>query len=344
MLRNGVKIEPKPETGIQKATGSAGQEDGRQKGYQFRNYLHAKFFFNHEKTSLKGEEVLREMRNLRGLLANLASKRDYGDCVEAGRLASDSLHTLRYDSTWLAEEQVKVLIGWIVLRARHDMLQDRNVEAISHAPTLDCGSGYISISRREGNRERPSEIDGCYDALTSGFNNANVWFHAVQRDPRAIKLFPKELKPALERLGNLPMPAYFRKEPAISNFISTALTLLEKAQDEQYDNETRVAAMDALCYGALAAFETAQNYRIWEDIVRKDFTRVLPKQEMSLSELIRAFKEAERHLTANEFDKEDAAFMAIYGAAEPHIKQEIKEFIRLSRYFHSSNPVSIPGA
>ncbi|MFA5929603.1 MAG: hypothetical protein WC861_01865 [Candidatus Micrarchaeia archaeon] len=345
MICNGLKIEQKPETGIQKVSAFKQQGSGRQGGFRFKNYLHFKFFADHERTSLKGEEVLIELRNLRNLLANLGSKKEYGECMDASRAANESLHNVRFNSTWLADEQVKILIGWVVLRARHEMLIDRNIEAISCAPTLDMGwGGYVSVSRREWNRERPSEMDDCYNALASGFNNANIWFHALGRDPRSIGLIVKEMEPALEKLSSLKMPDYFRKEPIISDFLSNAIALLEKAKDEHTGNDARVAAMDALCNGALAASEIAQNYRIWEDIARKDFTHVLPKQKLSLSELIGAFKEAERLLGANEFEKADAAFRKIYESSEPHIKKEIREFIRLSHYFNSTDPAAIPEA
>jgi|GEM_PF-6183295 len=337
-----LKIEKKSETGIQKAPVFKQQGSGRQGGFRFKNWIHHKLWVDHEKDSLKGEEVLRALRGLRDKLAVFSAKKEYGECFDASREAGEALQNVRRNSTWFAEEQVKILIGWIVLRARHDMLLQRNIEAISHAPTME--PGLDSISRREWNRERPSEMDACYSALASGFNNANIWFHALDRDPGSIGLIAKELKPALEKLGSLKMPDYFRKEPIISDFTKNAIDLLEKAKDEHSGSESRVAAMDALCNGALAASETAQNYRIWEDIVRKDFTRVLPKQKMSVSELIGAFKEAERLLAANEFEKADAAFKEIYESAEPHIKKEIKEFVRLSHYFNSTDPAAIPEA
>ena len=334
-----LRIEKKPETGVQNASLFNRQGRGGQGGFRFKNFLHLRFFADHERTSLKGEEVLLELRNLRNLLASLGCKQDYGECFEASQAARESFHTLRYNSTWLAEDQVRSLIGWVVLRGRHEMLLQGNTTAISHAPALD--DDMTSISRKSRNNSRPSDMDACYYALARTFNCANIWFHGINRDPRSIGLIAHELKPALEKIVSMKMPDYFRKEPIISNFLNSASGLLEKAKDEHSGNDARVAAMDALCNGALAASETAQNYRIWEDIVRKDFIRMLPKQRMSLSELIGAFKEAERLLGANEPGKADAAFRAIYESSEPHIKKEIRDFIRLSHYFNSTDPAAI---
>ena len=316
------------------------QDHSQWKAYRFGSGFHYRMFMDHEKTSIRGPEVIQALKNLQEKLMAFATIQDYGEYMEANRLGTETLHKLYFNSTWLSGDQAKSLTDWVLLRARHELLLQNKIEAFEHVPSMDL---FSQISRQNWKRDRIDAWGDCYSPLAETGNFARMWlWSGFDHTPSNIKIYSQEIKSALDKIGRAQMPKYFRKDIVFQKAIRLAKKDFVKAQDENAESNYRIAMMNSACANMLKAFDLLENYILWEEIVQKNSSKKSHKQNLSLSELMDIFKKAELVLKTEKYEEAVKTFEELYNSTEPHLREKIQDFIKLSFYFAEREYLAIP--
>ncbi len=289
---------------------------------------------------MKGSEVLSELKVLYKKLMVLNHASGYENHFDASQEIEKTFKNLYLNSTWLAKEQIHYLIGWVILKARHELILQDKIEALEH---VHCtGNQFMSVSRCEWSANRGRDFEDYFRELAKASNYSRMWLWTFDKKPNAasVKLILDEIGRIPSNLSNLPAPTFLRKDTVFQEAVQNSIEALGRAKKET-DGAKQIAILDTACTNLLKAFGILENYLLWEDIIRKDFTTKLPAQKRSLSKLIGEIKNAENLLKNWEYDKAEEIFGQILGSVEPHMKNEIRDIIRLAYVFAAAEPKAL---
>jgi hypothetical protein len=303
----------------------------------------ARFLHNlrerHEKTSMKGLEVLGELKVFYEKLMLLSNTSDYEQHFDVSQEIEKTFKNLYLNSTWLAKEQINYLIGWVVLKARHELILHDKIEALEH---VHCTKNqFMSVSRCEWSPNRGRDFEDYFRELAKASNHSRMWLWTFDKKPNAagVKIILDGIGGIPSDLSNLPAPSFLRKDALFQEAVQNSIEVLDRAK--KADGANQIAALDTACLNLLKAFGILENYMLWEDIIRKDFVKKLPEQKLSLSMLIGEINNAENLLKSGESDKAEKIFRQILNSVEPHMKNEIRDIIRLAYAFAATEPKAL---